>query len=153
METTTSTLMRADPAVIYRLAASVERWPLILPHYRWVRLLRDEGSFREAEMAARRGWIPVRWVTEQRLFPKSQRITFKHVHGVTRGMDVTWTLTPTPEGVLVQIWHGFSPGWRLVPDWLIKLVIGRFFVHAIASRTLACIKALAEAESEPGARP
>lgn len=144
MEMTTRLLMRAERDTIFRLAAAVEDWPRILPHYRWVRLLRDEGQHRVVEMAARRDWIPVRWTAVQELYPDERRITFRHIRGVTRGMDVAWTLTPTDDGVLVQIWHAFLPRWPLVPDALVRLVIGRFFVEHIASRTLVRIKELAE---------
>lgn len=144
MEMTTRLLMRADRDTIFRLAAAVEDWPRILPHYRWVRLLGDEGQRRVVEMAARRDWIPVRWTAVQELYPDERRITFRHIRGVTRGMEVAWTLTPTDDGVLVQIWHAFSPRWTLVPDALVRLLIGHVFVEHIASRTLRRIKDLAE---------
>jgi hypothetical protein len=52
---------------------------------------------------------------------------------------VAWTFSPLADGTLVQVWHWFSPRWPLVPDWLIHLVVGRFFVDAIARRTLRCL--------------
>src|SRR2546422_360206 len=81
-------LIQADAPRIYALAAAVERWPEILPHYRWVRVLKDDGASRLVEMAARRDWIPVWWRAEQRLYPDEPRITFRHVQGVTAGMEV-----------------------------------------------------------------
>lgn len=141
---TTRIVMRADRDTIFRLAAAVEEWPRILPHYRWVRLLEDDGHRRLVEMAARRDRIPVRWRAVQELFPEERRMTFRHVGGVTRGMDVAWTLTPNADGVLVEIWHAFRPRWPLVPDALVSLVVGQFFVEHIASRTLRRIKELAE---------
>lgn len=141
--------MRADPEVIFGLAAAVERWPAILPHYRWVRVLRQDGPNRRVvEMAARRDLIPVRWVAEQELRPAERQIAFRHVGGVTRGMDVLWTIEPRPDGsVRVQIWHEFRPGWSLVPDWLVHRVIGQFFVDNIAGKTLRRVKELAEAQA------
>jgi ribosome-associated toxin RatA of RatAB toxin-antitoxin module len=144
---TTALRMRADPAVIFDLAATVEEWPRILPHYRAVRVLRDDGRQRLVRMAASRDGIPVRWTAVQQIYPAQRRITFRHVGGMTRGMDVAWTLTPEPDGVLVQIWHAFSPGWPLVPDRLLSLVVGRFFVENIARKTLGRIRALAEERS------
>jgi ribosome-associated toxin RatA of RatAB toxin-antitoxin module len=149
MEMTTQTLMQADPDVIFGLAAAVERWPRILPHYRWVRILQQEGARRVVQMAASRDGIPVRWTAVQELFPGERRITFRHIRGVTRGMDVSWTLTPTDDGVLVRIWHSFWPSWPLLPDVLIERVIGRFFIDNIASKTLRQIKLLAEQRSAP----
>jgi ribosome-associated toxin RatA of RatAB toxin-antitoxin module len=145
METETSMRVRADPYTIFRLAAAVEDWPRILPHYRWVRVLRDNGSHRIVEMAARRDAIPVSWTAEQRLFPNEPRITFRHIRGVTRGMDVAWTFTREPDGVVrVRIWHRFCPHWPLVPDRLVHRVVGQFFVNHIARKTLRRISELAE---------
>jgi uncharacterized membrane protein len=147
METTTSIQVRADRDVVYALASAVERWPAILPHYRWVRVLQDEGTRRVVEMAARRDAIPVRWTAIQELYPEERRIAFRHIGGITRGMEVAWTLVPNQDGVHVRIWHAFRPRWPLVPDALVRLVVGQFFVHNIASRTLRRIKELAEADS------
>jgi ribosome-associated toxin RatA of RatAB toxin-antitoxin module len=146
MEITTTVQVHAAPATVYRLAAAVERWPLILPHYRWVRVLADHGDERIVAMAARRDLIPVQWVARQTRFPAEHRIDFKHVGGITRGMDVTWRLTPNAQGVEVSIWHGFHPTWPLVPDRLVRGIVGEFFVDNIARKTLRRIKALAEAE-------
>lgn len=140
-------LIRADPAIIYKLAAEIERWPLFLPHYRWV-LLRGQsrdGLRRRAEMAARRDWFPVRWTAIQELFPAEHRITFRHVRGVTRSMWVEWTMTPTPDGTLVRITHDFRPRWGPLSGWPAQRIIGEGFVGYIAGRTLRCVKATAEA--------
>jgi ribosome-associated toxin RatA of RatAB toxin-antitoxin module len=147
MDMTTRQLMRADPDAIFRLAADVERWPEILPHYRWVHVLRQRGPCRLVEMAAHRDGFPVRWTAIQEVDLTNRTIRFKHVKGITRTMDVTWTLTPQDDGVLVEIWHGFTPGWPLVPDALIRAVIGELFVENIAGKTLRRIKQLAEAEA------
>ena len=146
MLTETALAIRADPDVVFRLAARVEDWPRLLPHYRRVRVLRQTTESRIVEMAARRDAIPVRWTAEQRLFPAQRRITFRHVGGVTRGMDVAWTLTPAADGrVLVRIVHRFHPRWPFVSDWLVQRVVGGFFVDAIARKTLRRIADLAEA--------
>ena len=145
--------MRADPAAIFDLAAAVERWPEILPHYRWVRLLEVDGNRKVVEMAAQRDFVPVRWTAVQTINPNERRIDFRHVRGPTTGMDVTWRLEPAHGGTLVSIWHGFRPGWPFVPDRLVRLVVGELFVAAIAGRTLRCIQRLAEARSLQGAAP
>ena len=144
METETTLRIRADRDRIFRLAAAVEDWPRILPHYRWVRVLEQRDGSRVMDMAACRGRIPVRWTAEQRLDPNEPRISFRHVGGMTRGMQVAWTFTPQADGaVLVRIWHRFCPDWPLVPDWLVHLVVGRLFVEYIAHRTLRRIGELA----------
>jgi aromatase len=145
VETQTWLRVRADPRTVFDLAAAVEDWPRLLPHYRRVRVLADRGDRRIVEMAARRDAIPVRWTAEQRLFPSERRITFRHIGGITRGMEVAWTFTPGPDGVvLVRVWHGFCPRWPLVPDWLVHVVIGRIFVDNIARKTLRRIRELSE---------
>src|SRR5439155_22959061 len=40
METTTRIRVQADPDVVFALAAAVEDWPRLLPHYRGVQVLR-----------------------------------------------------------------------------------------------------------------
>src|SRR5919108_3612250 len=107
MEMTTRIQMRGDRDAIFALAAAVEEWPRILPHSRWVRLLRDEGRRRVVEMAASRDGIPVRWTAIQELDLAERRIRFRHVRGITSGMEVAWTLTTDGDGTLVEIWHAF----------------------------------------------
>jgi ribosome-associated toxin RatA of RatAB toxin-antitoxin module len=147
VNTSIAVAIRAEPERIFGLAARVEDWPRLLPHYRWVRILRDDGRRRVMEMAARRDGIPVRWTAVQEQHPDEGLITFHHVRGVTRGMDVAWTLRPIdpPGTTLVHIWHGFEPRWPLVPDRLVELVVGQYFVNGIAARTLAGLRAYAEA--------
>ena len=48
--------MRAPYDRIFDLAANVERWPELLPHYRYVRRL--PGADRHFAMGARRGPVP-----------------------------------------------------------------------------------------------
>ena len=59
-------------------------------------------------------------------------------------MRVVWTLSDTPDGVLVAISHDFRFRIRpLAP--IIDLVIGDFFIRNIANKTLRCMKAYVEA--------
>lgn len=153
MHTENEILIRADAAEVYRLAAPVERWPEILPHYRWVRVLEDDGEGRRlVEMAARRSGIPVRWRAEQRLFPGEPRITFRHVGGVTKGMEVEWAFAPGEDGVLVSILHDLPRlvGWPLIGGLAAERIVGPFFVSNIAGKTLRRIKELAEAGARWG---
>jgi ribosome-associated toxin RatA of RatAB toxin-antitoxin module len=147
MHTENEILIRAEAEKIYTLAAAVERWPQILPHYRWVRVLNDHGNRRLVEMAARRDRIPVRWRAEQRLFPDVPRITFHHVGGITKGMEVEWAFTPLDEGVVrVSILHDLPRliGWPLVGEVAADRIVGPLFVSNIAGKTLRRIKELAE---------
>ncbi|HEY3063406.1 MAG TPA: SRPBCC family protein [Chloroflexota bacterium] len=157
MDTHISRRVRADPRLIYDLAARVEDWPRLLPHYRWVRV-RDvsaDGRRRTVEMAARRdvigdrAWsgIPLRWTALQTLLPDASRVEFEHIAGPTRGMRVAWTFAPCPGGTEVAIRHVFQPGWP-VPDALVRAIVGEYFVNGVAARTLRCIALLAEGETD-----
>jgi hypothetical protein len=146
MHTDNTVEMNGDLATIVRLAAEVARWPEILPHYRWVTLLDGSGDHTVVEMAARRGRIPVRWRARQdieRAGPTAI-IRYRHVWGVTKGMDVAWTFVPKLGSIAVRIDHEWTPGWPLVGSPIANHVIGPHFVGAIAGQTLATIKAIVE---------
>jgi hypothetical protein len=99
-------------------------------------------------MAARRGRIPVSWTAEQRLFPDEPRMTFRHVRGVTRGMDVEWSFTPIEGGTRVAIHHDLRLRWPLIGGLVADRIIGPFFVRAIAGRTLRRFKEIVEADAD-----
>lgn len=144
MHTENTVTIRAPARTIYDLAADIERWPAILPHYRWVKVLRRGENYRIAEMAARRDLIPVRWRARQELFPSELRITFRHVGGITKGMDVVWSFVEGPEGTTITIRHDLRLGWPLIGGWVAGKIIGPLFVSYIAGKTLRRIKELAE---------
>jgi len=130
---------------VFEAAADVERWPEILTHYRWVRMLERRGDSGTVEMAAWRPFGPLSWPTwwrsEMWIDPGKHQVRYKHVQGITSGMDVVWQLSPTPGGThvdLVHTWDG--PLWPLIRYPAAHWVIGPVFVHGIASRTLAGIK-------------
>ena len=136
--------VRADPDTVFRLAADVDRWPVILPHYRWVKQLGEQEDQRLVEMAARRGWIPVKWTSLQRVSEAGRRVFYSHVGGATRGMEVEWTMQEEGDGVRVRIVHELNLEAPIVRTALGRWIVGRFFVHHIAGRTLRRIKELAE---------
>ncbi len=72
-------------------------------------------------------------------------VRYRHVRGITRGMDVEWAFAPTGDGVAVTITHLWAgPRWPLVGAPAARLVIGPVFIHAIAQLTLAGIAFVAE---------
>jgi hypothetical protein len=131
---------------IVALAADTERWPEILPHYRWVTLLDGGGDHKTVEMAARRGRIPVKWraIQDVERDGLTRIIRFRHIGGVTKGMEVAWTFEPGPYGVKVRIDHDFRPPWPLVGGFVADTIIRPHFVEAIAGNTLAIIKSIVE---------
>ena len=133
---------------IFPLAAEIEHWPEVLPHYRYVRRLPASNGERRFAMGARRGPIPVRWEAIQRPLPDQRRIEFTHTGGVTRGMEVAWRFEPTADGSQeVSIHHALDLRWPLIGGWVARHVIGPQFIDAIAGRTLRRVKALAEGAS------
>jgi ribosome-associated toxin RatA of RatAB toxin-antitoxin module len=149
MRTVDAARIAAPVARVFRAAEGVERWPDLLPHYRWVRMLerRPEGGL--VEMAAWRPFGPVGyptwWVSEMRVDRVAPAVHYRHVRGVTTGMDVVWQLEPDGDGTAVTIVHEWDgPRWPLVGRLAASWVIGPVFVHGIASRTLAGIKRAVE---------
>lgn len=137
----------AAPAhAIYRLASATERWPERLPHYRYVNVLRDDGTTRTVEMAARHLGVPLRWTALQTNDPVRPHIAFRHIAGPTRGMDVEWIFTPVDERhTIVRIVHRLTFVFPFAPDFFGKHVVSDVFVHGVASKTLARMRLLAEA--------
>jgi ribosome-associated toxin RatA of RatAB toxin-antitoxin module len=146
-------LVHAPLASIFALAADVENWPKHLPHYRYVRFheRRADGGG-TVEMSANRpfgviDW-PTWWTSLMTVTPPGSAvpsIRFRHIRGVTKGMDVEWTFVPHADDVLVRIVHVWNgPPVPLIGDVAARGVIGPVFVHGIASRTLAGLARAAE---------
>ena len=150
MKTANTVIMNGDLDNIVKLAAETERWPEILPHYRWVTILEGGGDHKTVEMAARRDFIPVKWRAQQDVERDGETpiIRFHHIGGVTKGMDVAWTFAPTPDGIAVTIDHDFDPPWPIVGNLVSEKIIGPQFVEAIAGKTLETVKAIVEDRDE-----
>lgn len=134
----------APPERVFAAARDVERWPEILPHYRWVRTLERGADHDVVEMAAWRPFgvlnYPTWWVSRMWVDPAERRIRYRHIRGITRGMDVEWRIEPSDGGSHVTIVHEWDgPAWPLIRRPAAEWVIGPVFVHGIASRTLAGI--------------
>ncbi len=135
---------------VFSAATNVERWPEILSHYRWVRMLERTSEGGVVEMAAWRNFGPLRyptwWVSQMQILPEQHIVRYRHIRGITLGMNVEWRFRQDGAEVDVTIVHEWSgPPWpfigRVAADW----VIGPVFIHAIASRTLAGVKQKVEA--------
>lgn len=142
--------IRASPAAVHAAASAVEEWPRLLSHYRQVSVLerRADGSSIVA-MAAVRPFGPVRWpvwwVSEMRSDGEAKTVTYRHISGITSGMDVEWRVVPGRKGSDVTIEHRWAgPRWPLIGGPAAHLVIGPLFIHGIASRTLAGLAAVVE---------
>jgi ribosome-associated toxin RatA of RatAB toxin-antitoxin module len=139
---------------IFALAADVERWPALLPHYRYVRYVERRGDGGGVvDMSAWRpfgvlNW-PTWWRSSMRVHPpggvQAPAVRFTHIGGVTRGMEVEWTFREEGAATRVRIVHVWDgPDIPLLGPLAAALIIGPVFVHGIASRTLEGLARAAE---------
>ncbi len=148
-------IVRAPVRTIFDIVRAVDHWPGYLSHYRFVRFRErayDGGGL--VEMSAYRpfgpvGW-PTWWVSHMTVDQSAPAVRFRHVGGVTTGMDVEWSFTPVEDGrathvKLLHVWDG--PEWPLIGVVAATRVIGPVFVHGIASRTLAGLAEVAERDA------
>jgi ribosome-associated toxin RatA of RatAB toxin-antitoxin module len=155
MRTVDQRRMRAPAERVFAAASEVERWPELLPHYRWVRMLERRPDGGIVAMSANRPFGPLDWPTwwtsEMWIDAARREVRYRHVRGITRGMDVVWRLVPDGEATDVSIVHEWDgPPWPLIRRPAAEWVIGPVFVHGIASRTLAGIaRAVESASAEP----
>ena len=134
---------------VFAAASDVERWPAILAHYRSVRLLDRGPTAQIVEMAAWRPFglfkWPTWWTSRMWIDPSRLEVRYRHIRGVTTGMDVVWRILPNGDSTRVELVHDWTgPGWPLIGRPAAEWVIGPIFVHGIAARTLAGIKWHAE---------
>ena len=144
MHRVNSIVMQAPKTAVFETAANLELWPKILPHYRYIRFLERGPDRNIVVMAATRSGIPISWTSEQMIDRSSLEIHFHHLKAWTKGMRVVWTFSDTPDGVLVAISHDLRFRIRVLAP-IVDLVIGNFFIHNIANKTLRCMKAYVEA--------
>ena len=145
-------VVRAPLRRIFELARDVEQWPDHLRHYRFVRFnthASDGGGI--VEMSANRPFGAVNWPTwwrsDMQVIESAPAVRFRHIAGITKGMDVEWSFESTAAGTHVRVLHVWDgPQWPLIGEMAATTVIGPIFVHGIASRTLAGLARAAEAE-------
>ena len=136
--------MKAPLDLVFRAATDVERWPGILSHYRWVKMLQHQAGGGLVEMAAWRPFgrlrYPTWWVSEMWIDRAAAAVHYRHVRGITAGMDVVWQLERSDGGTNVSIVHEWvGPPWPLIGAPAAAWIIGPVFISGIASRTLAGI--------------
>lgn len=143
--------MRAPAERCFHVAADVERWPDILPHYRRVRFRERRGfGHGTVEMAAWRDFggaarWPTWWVSDMRADAREPAVHYRHIDGITSGMVVKWVFVPEQDGTRVRITHAWNgPEWPMIGRFAWERVIAPHFVRVIASRTLRGVAAEAE---------
>jgi ribosome-associated toxin RatA of RatAB toxin-antitoxin module len=146
MHKTNSIIMCAPRMMVFKTAANLELWPRILPHYRYIRYLEQSPSRNVVIMAAKRSGIPISWTSEQIIDRDRVEVRFHHLKAFTKGMRVVWTFQEVPAGVLVEIKHDLAFRVKLLAPIADK-IIGDFFIHHIANKTLRCMKSYVEANT------
>jgi len=147
MHKTNSIIMCAPKMTVFETAANLELWPRILPHYRYIRYLEHSPSRNIVVMAATRSGIPISWTSEQIIDRDHAEVRFLHLKAFTKGMRVVWTFQEAPAGVLVEIKHDLAFRVKLLAPIADK-IIGGFFIHHIANKTLRCMKSYVEANTD-----
>jgi ribosome-associated toxin RatA of RatAB toxin-antitoxin module len=156
MRTVDEGFVRAPMSIIFPIVRDVEQWPAHLKHYRFVRFRErasDGGGI--VEMAANRPFGPINWPTwwlsEMQVTganSSTPAVRFRHIGGITKGMDVEWKFEERDGGTQVELVHAWDgPRWPLIGVFAATTVIGPVFVHGIAARTLAGLTRVAERES------
>jgi ribosome-associated toxin RatA of RatAB toxin-antitoxin module len=146
MHKTNSIIMHAPKMSIFETAANLELWPQILPHYRYIRYVERSPNRNVVVMAAVRSGIPIKWTSEQIIDRDRVEIHFHHLKAFSKGMRVVWTFDQGPDGVLVMIVHDLHfriPA--LAP--VFEPIIGDFFTHNVANKTLRCMRDYVEAKA------
>jgi len=131
---------------VFEIAANLELWPQILPHYRYIRYLERSPNRNLVVMAATRSGIPISWTSEQVIDRQRVEVRFVHLKAFTKGMRVVWTFQEEPAGVLVEIKHDLAFRVKILAPIMDK-IIGDFFIHHIANKTLRCMKSYVEANT------
>ncbi len=152
METVDELVVGAPARAVFEIVSRVEEWPSHLGHYRYVRMReRATGGGGIVEMSANRPFGPVNWPTwwlsEMSVDHERLAVRFRHIGGITTGMDVEWRITDHAAGSyvhLLHVWNG--PRWPLIGRPAARFVIGPVFIHGIASRTLSGLGRVAEHE-------
>jgi ribosome-associated toxin RatA of RatAB toxin-antitoxin module len=143
MRTSNIITIKAPTETIFNVASDLARWPDFLPHYRYNRFLSPMPWGGIVKMSAVRTIIPTTWISVYRIDAEKRQLHFEHLRSAfnaTKGMIVVWHFTETPEGVQVEITHDLELHWPLIGGFVGKYIVGLFFIHHIATQTLAGLK-------------
>jgi ribosome-associated toxin RatA of RatAB toxin-antitoxin module len=143
MRTSNVITIKASTEAIFGVASDLARWPDFLPHYRYNRFLSPMPWGGIVKMSAVRTGIPTTWISVYRIDTDKRELHFEHLRSAlnaTKGMIVVWTFTETPEGVRVEITHDLELRWPVIGGFVGKYIVGLFFIHYIATQTLAGLK-------------
>lgn len=159
MVTSDTGFARVPMQRMFDMVRDVEEWPEYLPHYRSVRMLeRDPQGGGVVEMTADRwfgswGW-PTSWRSLMEVDHARPAVRFRHIRGLTRGMDVEWTFADAPRSdrpargtriTLLHVWRGWPV--PVIGPAVARAIIGAVFIQSIAERTIAGLITAAEMQA------
>jgi len=150
MRTSNTITIHAPLEQIYGVASDLTRWPDFLSHYRYNRFLSPMPWGGIVKMSAVRTFIPTTWISIYRIDPENRQLHFQHLRSAlnaTRGMVVVWNFIEVPHGVRVEITHDLDLRWPVIGGFVGRYIVGLFFIHHIASRTLAGLKRKVESQN------
>jgi hypothetical protein len=147
MKTIKKIIIAADPDRVYRTAVNFLDWPIMLPHYRWVHHIGGKGSWRIYDMSAWRLFLPMRWASLAHIEPDGRRIYFRHIGGLTKGMEVVWYVRPYGRESEVTIAHELlRPKMPIARSAIGRFTVNKIFVEPITDQTLRYMKHWVEAK-------
>lgn len=150
MRTSNVITIHAPLDQIFHTASDLVHWPDYLSHYRYNRFISPMPWGGIVKMSAVRTIIPTTWISLYRIDTEKRQLHFEHLRSAfnaTKGMIVVWHFTETPDGVRVEISHDLDLHWPLIGGFVSKYIVGLFFIHHIASRTLAGLKRKVESQN------
>lgn len=131
-----------DPAAIYRLVAEVESWSGLFPHVIAADVLWREGQSVVARVRASRHGLPVTWTCRLDADADAGRVAIVHLGGFAHGLCGVWTFDQIANfRARVRLTVSYQTSWPARDRLLARLVI-----DDLATRTLAMVKLLAEAD-------
>lgn len=152
MKQTSEIIIHAPVNKIFLAASDVARWPEFLPHYRYNRFLKQTPSGGILKVSCARSGVVTTWISEFRIDTEQRQLHFRHLKSTlnaTQGMHIVWNFEELPDGdgVRVSISHDLQRPWLLIglaaTDW----VLGKFFIHDVAAKTLVGLKRKVEAQA------
>jgi hypothetical protein len=150
MKKSNAVVINAPLVDIFSVASDLTRWPEYLSHYRYNKFLSPMPWGGVVKMSAVRTGIPTTWISLYRIDTDRRELQFEHLKSTlnaTRGMWVVWTFEELPEGVRVEITHELSLKWPIIGGFVSDVIVGWFFIHYIATKTLAGLKRKMEAQA------
>ena len=148
MHRVNSILMQAPKIMIFETAANLELWPKILPHYRYIRFL-ERGTDRNLVVMAAHAFRHSDLLdlgANHR--PRQVRNSFSSFESLdkrnARRLDIFRKRRWCARGDFTRF--AVSHSRRLRRS--LNPIIGDFFIHNVANKTLRCMKAYVEARAD-----